>query len=65
MICNYESCSPKVQVVAEYCQESVRSLLGQYLPLAEDPYLKQGLEAKGEPVVVEQAGANSFGYQSV
>ncbi|MBD2005178.1 GAF domain-containing protein [Trichocoleus sp. FACHB-40] len=65
MICNYESCSPKVQVVAEYCQESVRSLLGQYLPLAEDPYLKQGLEAKGEPVVVEQAGGNSFGYQSV
>jgi signal transduction histidine kinase len=65
IICNYESSKPKVQVVAEYCQETFRSMLGQQLQLSEQPYLRQALETQGEPVVVEQAGVNAFGQQSV
>lgn len=64
IICSYKSSSPKVPVVAEYCQETYQSFLGQQLQLEEQPYLSKAL-ATCTPVIDEQLQENEFGVQSV
>jgi signal transduction histidine kinase len=64
IICSYKPSSSKVRVVAEYCQEPFRSLLGQKVQLADEPELSKALTT-GQPIVVEGALAQVFDAHSM
>ncbi len=49
-ICPYDPLSPKVKVVAEYCQEAFPSLVDQEMWVTEDPHLGEAI-ATLKPVV--------------
>jgi signal transduction histidine kinase len=52
IICPYQSCSPKVQVIAEYHQTGVRSILGLEIEIDSEPSFAQALTSL-EPIVVD------------
>ena len=54
IICPYKPDQLQVQVVAEYASVPVQSMLGQELPIANDPAFSRALETL-EPVVVKQS----------
>jgi signal transduction histidine kinase len=64
IICSYKPSSSRVRVVAEYCQEPFRSLLGQKVQLADEPELSKALTT-GQPIVVEGALAEVFDAHSM
>jgi len=64
IICPYKPGSLQVQVVAEYTSESVQSMLGLELPIANDPAFCQALK-RLEPIVVEQTEHPHFQQQSL
>lgn len=64
IICSYKPSSSKVRIVAEYCLEPFRPMLGQKVQLADEPELSQALTS-GEAVLVEKASAKVFGAQSM
>ncbi len=50
--CPYTSLNSKVQVVAEFCQESVPSLLNAEFWVAEDPHLSEAIQTL-KPVIAQ------------
>jgi signal transduction histidine kinase len=53
VICPYKPLNPKVEVVAEYCENQLPSLMGQELWVSEDPCLRDAIH-KLQPVVGQQ-----------
>lgn len=57
VICPYKPLNPKVEVVAEYCENQLPSLIGQELWVSEDPCLRDAIH-KLQPVVGQQDQAS-------
>ncbi len=64
MIVSYNAEKNQLRVEAEHCQKNVKSLLGERLSLAGEPYLQQALSS-GEPIAVERIANPTFGQRSV
>lgn len=62
IICPYESSSTKVQVIAEYCQPNLGSMLGLEIDMASEPAFAQAL-ATLQPIVVEKPQHPLFNQQ--
>lgn len=59
IICPYEPDSLEAQVVAEYRQPNIRSMLGLELAVADEPGFREALETLS-PIVVEQTQHPNF-----
>ncbi|MEC4804810.1 MAG: ATP-binding protein [Jaaginema sp. PMC 1079.18] len=64
MIVSYNAEKNQLRVEAEYCQKNIKSLLGERLSLASEPYLQQALSS-GEPVAIERIANPTSGQRSV
>ncbi len=64
IICPYQSSSSKVQVVAEYHQSDLKSILGSEIDLACEPAFAQALTTL-EPIVMEVSGYTEFQQQKI
>lgn len=57
VICPYKPFSPKVEVVAEYCDNQLPSLMGQEFWISEDPCLQDAIH-KLKPVISQRDQAS-------
>ncbi|MBW4502273.1 MAG: GAF domain-containing protein [Scytonema hyalinum WJT4-NPBG1] len=62
IICPYQSSSTKVQVIAEYCQPNLGSMLGLEIDMPSEPGFAQAL-ATLQPIVVEKPQHPLFNQQ--
>ena len=63
IICSYKNCSPKVQVVAEYCPATDNSMVGHFLWLSDEPVLEKALKTL-QPVILEQPEVSDHSQDS-